>query len=185
MLFTKKKVFSLTEKQIKKDILSPDGEVILKINLRYPQLNCPKGDPLLQNAAPFYERFAESLLYYAERDLKEEALKNKGSEPHSVYLRWESPFCDEKYLSVLLEVGISLGDGQLKCQRKAQVWERKFGTKCTLNEFFTKERQRELKREMKEKYGDGFDIQLFLKDSDGYSFYIPSERGFLSVSVSA
>lgn len=185
MLFTKKKVFSLTEKQIKRDILSPEGEVVLKINLRYPQLNCPKGDPLLQNAAPFYERFAESLLFYAERDLKEEALKNRGAEPYSIYLRWESPYCDEKYLSVFLEVGISLGDGNIKCQRKSQVWERKFGTKCPLKEFFTKERQNELKSEMKEKYGESFDIQLFLKTAEGYCFYIPSERGFQSVSVTA
>lgn len=143
MLFTKKKRFSIAEKQIKEEEKDQNGNTLLKINLRYPEITANKKDPLLISAEKFYKSFANELFKYAKEDLKKTALKvyNENSEsfvPFSACLKYEITYLTEEFLSVLLTVSVSDGKGEASVSRKAQVWERSFGTKCKPTYFISK-----------------------------------------------
>ena len=95
MLFSKKKKFEITEKQIKEEISSPDGAVILKINLKYPQIDCPKNDKMKIHAKPLYEKIAIGFSEYARTELSKKALDTYNAEPNgfspfSAVMCWES-----------------------------------------------------------------------------------------------
>lgn len=189
MLFSKKTRFSVCEKQIKEDILSESGTIVLKLNLKYPNITCPKRDPLLQNAAPFYPRLAEGFAYYARADLKKAALAafNASPEsftPFSAVMRWEKTFEDERYISFLIDILVSDGALPPITERKTQVWERKFGTKCKIGQFFNK---KDVDNIINDYIGDEnkkrFERELFTLSQDGLVFYLRTKNGFDAIKV--
>ena len=69
MLLTKRPRFLVSEQQIKEELFAPDGATVLKINLRFPQIQCDKKDPLFKTAVPLYPRVADSVFKYAKTEL--------------------------------------------------------------------------------------------------------------------
>lgn len=194
MLFVKKTRFSLSEKQIKEELTAPDGGVALVINLRYPQINCPKKDPLAKNAMPFYPRLAEGFADYAKTDLLKTAIKAKKEDPEnfkpfSAVMSFETTFENEKYLSVAVELSVSDGKSPPMRQKKTQVWERKYGTKCPFTEFFdTKDIPRLIENYIGKENRKRFEREVFTINEKGFEFYISAaneyETFFVPISES-
>lgn len=188
MLFTKKIKFSLIEKQIKEEILSEDGKPLLKLNLKYPEIQCPKKDPLRKNALPFYQRLAEGLLHYAKNDFLKSAKRAfEGSEsfmPFSVVMRWTKTHESEKYLSILIEISFSDGKSEPMYERKTQIWERKFGTKCRFSDFFdTKNIPHLIDTYIGSEHKKRFERDTFTLNEDRFEFFIRDGNGYLQKSI--
>jgi hypothetical protein len=191
MLFTKKIKFSLIERQIKEEILSDNGTPLLKINLKYPEIQCQKKDPLRKNACEFYKRLSDGLIYYAKNDLLKSAKRAQAEcdgefIPYSVVMRWENTYESEKYLSILLEISISDGLSEPFKERKTQVWERKFGTKTRFSEFFDK---KDITR-LIEAYIGGenkkrLERDIFTLSENKIDFHIRNGGGYIVKSIPA
>ena len=69
MLLTRKTIFSVCEAQIKEDVFSDDKILLLKINLKYPDVRCNKNDPLNKYAVPFYKKLADGFCDFAKNEL--------------------------------------------------------------------------------------------------------------------
>ncbi len=188
MLFSKKTKFSVSEKQIKEDILSDNGMLLVRLNLRYPNITCPKRDPLIHNAVPFYPRLAEGIAYYARSDLKKAAMSAYNSSPDgfmpfSAVMRWEKTFENESYLSLLIDISVCDGIEPPMTERKTQVWERKFGTKCRFSQFFKSKSIDVIKDYVGEENKKRFDRELFTLSENGAVFYLRDNGGYTSVEV--
>lgn len=137
MLFTKKKVFAVSEKIVKEDILDQSGEILVKINLRLPILECPKNDPLLKSAVPFYEKLNESFLEFAKVALKESAekAKNRSSDtfvPFGAVAKFKVERDTDEHLTITEEFSVSNGKPEPFTESKTQIWDRKTGTLCKI-----------------------------------------------------
>lgn len=190
MLFSKKKKFEITEKQIKEEIRSPDGAVILKINLKYPQIDCPKNDKMKVHAKPLYEKIAIGFSEYAKTELSKKALDTYNAEPNgfspfSAVMCWESTYLDESYLSILLDISVSDSKGNRSLQRKTQVWDRKSGLKCDCLDFISAHRLKEIKKaNAKGESGGFFHKDLFVLRDGKIEFFIMKDGGYIPLSVS-
>ncbi len=191
MLFTKKIKFSLIERQIKEELLSDNGTPLLKLNLKYPEIQCHKKDPLRKNAFEFYKRLAEGLEHYAKNDfLKTAKIAKSSSEsvfvPYSVVMRWENTFESEKYLSILIEISISDGRNEPFKERKTQVWERKFGTKTHFSEFFDrKDIPRFIESYIGAENKKRFERDVFTLRDDRFEFHLRDGSGYIIRSIPA
>ncbi len=189
MLFTKRKQFRLLNEQIKEEIASPNGEVVLKINLRYPKIQCPKGDKMAVYAKPLYEKIALGLCQYAKTELYKKALETysaqpQGFAPFSAVMSWENTYIDENYLSVLLDISIGNSNGIASTQKKTQVWDRKSGVMCTANDFLSADALKELKRDCAKKdEGVCFHKELFLLREGTIQFLLMKEGGYVPLSL--
>lgn len=137
MLFTKKVPFSITEAQIKEDILSPENVILVKLNLRYPQFNCPKGDPLLKNAKPLYENIINNLAEFAKTELSKSALAeykadDKSFRPFAAVTQWEVTEDTKDILSIHLTISIGDGKNPPSITEKSQIWDRHTGNLITV-----------------------------------------------------
>ena len=188
-MFAKKKKFEITEKQIKEEIRSPDGTVVLKINLKFPKIDCPKGDKLRLHAKPLYEKIANGFADYAKAELSKKALDAYNAEPNgfspfSAVTRWESTFIDESYLSIILDVSVSDGKGSRSLQRKTQVWDRKSGLKCNCLDFISADRFKEIKKANAKSPESGFfHKELFVLRQGEIVFYIMKDGDYIPLSV--
>jgi hypothetical protein len=186
MLFSKKKRFSISDKLIKEDISTENGDILIKVNLRYPEIVCADKDPLSRNAVGFYKRIAEGFLHSVKQDMVKiasERKKNDGSfVPFSAVMRWTKTFENEDFLSFVIEFSVWDGKSSQSVERKTQVWERKFGTKCRSSYFFE---PKKLKEEFANLYGEKtkFDKDLFALCEDGFEFYTKGENGYKTYRI--
>ena len=184
MLFNKKNRFSISEKQIKEEIKSPEGIIALRLNLRYPELKCPARDPLSVNAVPFYKRIAEGFADYARHELAPVAFaasKSEGFAPYSAVMTYEKCFDDEKYLSFFIDVSVSDGIEPPRIERKTQVWERKFGTKCRFVDFFEPKDACTIFEGVEKRAADR---ELFVMREGGLEFFIRKENRYEPIFAS-
>ncbi len=180
MLFTKKSTLSVEEKQIKQEVKNQAGQTVLKINLRYPEIKCGKRDPLSVNAAPFYKRLAEGFLHYAKTELAgvaELACKSADFAPYSAVMSYEQCQCDGEYISFYVDIAVSDGVNPPITERKTQVWERKFGTKCRFCDFFRPADANSIFEGFDKR---AIDRELFVKRGEEFEFFVRKESGFAS-----
>lgn len=186
MLFTKKKRFSVTDKSIKEDILDANGDILIKINVRYPEIQCNERDPLNHNAVKFYKRIAESFAHSAKQDMAKAAEERKKSDidfvPFSAVMRWSKTFESDDFLGFVIEFSVWDGKGKQSIERKTQVWERKFGTKCRFNYFFESKILKETFT-LSDKEKKSFDKELFALCENGFEFYLKGENGYKTYSL--
>ncbi len=186
MLFSKKKRFSISDKLIKEDISTENGDILIKVNLRYPEIACTEKDPLGHNAVGFYKRIAESFLHSVKQDMAKIASERKKMDesfvPFSAVMRWTKTFENEDFLSFVIEFSVWDGKSSQSVERKTQVWERKFGTKCKSTYFFE---SKQLKEEFANLYGEKtrFDKELFALCEDGFEFYVKGESGYKTYRI--
>ncbi len=189
MLFTKRKRFEITEKQIKEELISQNGSTVLKINLKYPQIECPKGDKMSINAKPLYEKIANSFAEYAKTELYKKALDLYNADPNnfsplSAVMVWENTFLNESYLSILLDISISDSHGNKSLQRKTQVWDRIKGLKCSYHDFITPDSLKELKKSNALTEDRGFfHKDLFVLRENTIEFYVMKNGGYYPLSL--
>ncbi len=144
MLFNKKIKFSISESQIKEDFCADDKTVVLRVNLRFPQITCPKTDPLFKTAMPFYKSLGSGFYDYCKNGLFPIALKTykENSDlfsPYSAIMRWENTFTDGGYISVIQKISVSDGNTPPITDIKTQVWQRQNGRKCKIWDFVSKD----------------------------------------------
>lgn len=187
MLFAKKIHFSVSEKQIKEEIKSAEGDTLLRINIRYPELICPKRDPLLRFALPFYKQFAENFAEYARRELIKTAQKAKNASadtflPFAAVMRWEKTYENERFVSFFIDISVSNVNSPPVTERHTQVWERERGTKCRTSLFFEPETFESLFNSLvgKERKKQ-FDRELFVLRENGLEFFLRTQGGYTPI----
>ena len=188
MLFTKKKRFEITNSQIKEELSAKDGTVVLKLNLKYPQIQCPKGDKLNVYAIPLYKKIALGLVQHAKGEIYKKALDSYNSEatdflPFSVVMNWENTFINEKYISILLD--ISLGDNNgVSSQKQTQVWDRKTGLKCNIGDFLSSDTVKRTKKDLKAtKESAFFHKELFVLREGAIEFFLMEKGNYIPFSI--
>lgn len=184
MLIKKKIRFYVDEKRVKEEITSENGEVLLKINMRYPEVVCPKKEPLAKDCAPFYENIANAFLHYAKTDLSGQAKRAykaspDGFLPYSAVMLWEKTLENDDYLSVLFDISVSDGINPPSVQRKTQVWSRADGRKCKISDFLQKEKIKELTEAHKKQ----FNKELFVLRENAVEFFIYAEGVYKSCII--
>ncbi len=184
MLFKKKTRFEIADGLIKEEIT--DGNVALvRLNIKYPDIKCKERDPLSHNAVGFYKRVAENLAYYAKSDLlaaaRTERTKNADTfMPYSVCMRYGVTYLSDEYLSILLEISVSDGAGIPMTEKKAQVWERKFGTKCKPTYFMSKaELDKRISDILPSEYKSRPCTDNFILRERGYEFFIENGKSIV------
>lgn len=183
MLFSKKKQFAILEKQIKEELKDENGRTVLRLNLRYPELQCPKKDPLTRFAEPLYKKLAEGFAEYAKTELfkKAKALTNEDFMPFSALMRFEKAFEDERFLSILVEFSVSDGKTEAFTERKAQTWDRKSGTLCGCNDFLERKTIDALKKEHRKL----FDKTLFVLRNNEIVFFVGDKTVSVPTDIKA
>lgn len=176
MLLKKKKRFSITEGQIKEELLSPDGRLLVRVNIKYPNIDCEKGDPLSIFAKDFYKDLAESLLQNAKNGIYSSSLEVLNSSPEgflpfAVLMRYEITLENQDFLSIVTDISISDGKENKTAARTTQVWERAFGTKCPISYFLTKQELKELKSSLEPSIKKHFNPSLFALNGEDVVFY--------------
>ncbi len=185
MLLTKKTKFSVSESQLKENVMSPDGVLLIKMNFRYPDIKCNKKDPLEKYAKRFYENIVSAFSDFVKKELSAIALsayKSKPEQflPYSALIRFEKTFLDENYLSMLLDISVSDGFNPPRLERKTQVWERKYGTKCRCSYFISK---KQLESFVPEDDKKRIDRELFVLRDNGLEFFIRNDNVYTSFVV--
>ncbi len=185
MLLNKKTKFSVSETQIKEDIVTPDGDLLLKINIRYPDIKCAKNDPLAKYAKKFYGDISSAFLEFAKKELSKAALSayKAGVEtflPYSAVMRYVVTLESKDYLSIMLDIAVSDGINPPSVERKTQVWERKYGSKCRHSDFISK---KSLKAQVPETDKKLFDYELFVLREGGMEFFIRNSNSYSSVLI--
>lgn len=181
MLLTRKNKFLLTEAQIKEDITSKSGDILLKINLKYPDIRCGKSDPLSKYAVGFYKNLAKCFESFAKNELlaAANAAYNTNKDtflPFAAVMKYEITLQNADFLSVITDISVSDGADSPSLERKTQVWDRKSGMLCRLSDFVSKEKI----EEWIQKYGKSIKhselfalrenkIELFVSNSNGYT----------------
>ncbi len=187
MLLTKRPRFLVSEQQIKEELFAPDGATVLKINLRFPQIQCDKKDPLFKTAAPLYPRVADSVFKYAKTELYAMAQRaySASSEdflPFAALMRWENTFEDSDYLSILLDISASDGKAPPSVERKTQVWDRRKGTLCQLTDFASPDKLKAFAAEQGiPKAKQLCKNRLFVLKEKGIVLYFPNMNGYTSI----
>ncbi len=189
MLLTKKKSLCIEEATVKREV--QDGEICLvKINLRYPRLDCGKKDSMLLFAKDFYKNLAEAFENYAVDELSKKAKEvyNANPEefvPFSALMKYEVTRLDEKFLSVITDISVCDGVNPPSIERKTQVWERDFGTKCKAQYFMPKkEIQKMLTEALGKDESKKIDLELFVMRKENLEFFLRENGNYKSVELS-
>ncbi len=188
MLFNKKNRFQITERQIKEDIKNSDGVIMLKLNLRYPEIKCAKNDPLSKYAEKFYSQTAKAFSEYAKGDFLSSAntvysARKEEFVPFSVVMRWECTFDNSEYLSIVTDFSVSDGINPPFNEKQTQVWSRKSGTKCTFHQLFDKNKLKNLTEPLLDKSEKKyFDKELFALRDNNVEFYILQKDRYRTLS---
>lgn len=187
MLFAKKNRFFIEEGHIKEDLTDNDGIVMVKINIRYPDIKCGKRDKMAVFAKDFYKEAADAFKKSAIDELlpaAQAAYKSNQNEfvPFAAVMKYEITLENKAFLSVIQDITVSDGKCNLINKKKTQVWEREYGTKCKLSYFLNKKEVKEL---IKEHFDNekSFDKELFVMRDDGYEFFISQGDGYISKVV--
>lgn len=184
MLITKKNKFSVGEACIKEELCSPAGIPLLRLNLKCPDIQCPERDKLAVFARGFYKKLLNSFAEYARGELLKEAEKAynaapEGFVPYAALISYNVTYLDKRFLSVVTDISVSDGNGALSCERKTQVWEREYGTKCKYLYFISK---KQLDSVLSESFPDEpkkqIDRDLFALNDNGMVFYLKNECGY-------
>lgn len=189
MLLTKKKSFSVEEATIKREVKGEDGACLVRINIRYPDIACGKKDPLSIFARDFYKNVAEAFCKYAETELYKRAKTvyesdKDGFLPFSAVMKYEITALDERLFSVYTDMAVSDGRNEPSVERKAQVWERDFGTKCKAQYFMPKKVLHEKLSEILEKDElKRIDPELFVMRDGALEFFLRENGKYRSVSI--
>ncbi len=189
MLFNKKTQPLIQEKQIKEDFKNNEGAVLLKVNLKYPQLKCQRNDPLKKYAVDFYEKLSKGFYDYAKGELFPLAKmffeKNKESfMPFSALMKWECTFENPQYLSIMTDVSVSDGINPPYLERQTQIWDKINGTKCGFNQLFQKdEAKKEIKAVLEKEEKAFFDKELFILREETVDFLLRRKDGYSSISL--
>lgn len=183
MLLTKKNKFALGEAHVKEELCGEDGAVLLKINLKCPEIECKKGDSLAVFARDFYKNFINAFAEYAKTELFKAALAAyKGAPqeflPYSALMTYEVTYLDERFLSVVTDISVYDGIKGIGRERKTQVWEREYGTKCKISYFLSKNKLDEIKKSLTRKQKRNADFELFALTEKGIELYLRSEDGY-------
>ncbi len=184
MLFTKKVRFSINEKQQKEDIPDENGNVLVKVNLRYPEIKCSKKDVLFGFCSKLYPKMANGFFDYAKKDLKQIAQKvrNENAEsflPFSALMKWENLFIDERFLCILTDISVSDGKNVPNLERRIEVWEREYGTKCRFSYFFKNDAKKVIQNEvLDDENRKSFDKELFALTKDGFEFHVKQKHSY-------
>lgn len=193
MLFVKKERLILGEACIKEELSDSEGVILLKINLKCPEINAKKREPLSVFAKNFYSDLINSFAEYAKTELLK-AAREKYSEstegflPFAAVMNYRVTRFDERFLSVVIDISVSDGAGNISHERKTQVWERSFGTKCrhtclindkVLDEYllqsFSKKEIKRIDRELFALTDNGF--ELYIRRGSEYTFVcVPYEK---------
>lgn len=185
MLLNRKTKFSISEAQIKEDVKAPDGTLLLKINIKYPSIKCAKKDPLSKYAVRFYVDVSSAFLEFAKKELIKTALNAYNADkenfsPYSAVMRYEVTLENQDYLSVMLDIAIFDGKNTSSLERKTQVWERKYGTKCKYTNFISK---KQLLEHISETEKKRFDRDLFVLREGALEFFIRNGDGYSKILI--
>ncbi|MBO5870252.1 MAG: hypothetical protein J6Q89_05825 [Clostridia bacterium] len=186
MLLTKKTKFSVSESQIKEDVLSKDGILLLKINVKYPDIVCAKDDCLARYAKKFYADVSKAFVDFAKTELAKRALNSYNTDkdgflPYSALMKYDVTLLSKDYLSVMFDLSVSDGKEILSVEKKTQVWERKNGTKCRCIDFLNKQ---EIDDVAKQSGIKQIDSDLFVLREDGLEFFVKKENKYFSFQFS-
>ncbi len=188
MLLTKKKSLCIEDSVIKREV-TDEGICLVKINLRYPEIVCGKKDCLQLFARDFYKSLAESFEKYAANELLKKAKAAYSADPNSfnafsALMKYEITRLDEKFLSVVTDISVCDGINPPSIERKTQVWERSFGTKCKAHYFMPK---KELLKALSDVLGkDGLkrlDPELFVLRDGNMEFFLREEGKYRAVTL--
>ncbi len=183
MLLNRKTKFSISETQIKEEVDAPDGTLLLKINIKHPNIKCAKKDPLSKYAVKFYIDVSSAFLEFAKKDLAKTALSAYNADkenflPYSAVMRYEVTLENADYLSVMLDIAVFDGKNTSSFERKTQVWERKYGTKCKYTNFVPK---KQLATHISETEKKRFDRDLFVLREGVLEFFIRNGDGYSKI----
>lgn len=184
MLLTKKNKFLITEAQIKEDLLAQNGDVLLKINIKYPDIRCGKNDPLNNYAVGFYNNLAKSFSNLAKTELLAAANTAYTANadtflPYAAVIKYEMTLQNADFLSVITDISVSDGVSTPSLERKTQVWDRKNGTLCRMSDFIAKEKTEELIK----KYGKTIKRnELFVLRDNNIEMFVANGNGYISIS---
>ncbi len=189
MLFNKNNRFRITEKQIKEEIKNSEGAVILRLNLRFPEIKCPKSDPMSKVAMGFYEKISKTFAQYAKGELfaAAENIYKSSKEtfsPFSALMKYEITLDNTEILSVVTEFSVSNGTNPPYCQRQTQVWNRKNGTKHRFSQLFDTEKlKNKLDVILEKSQRRYFDKELFVLRENCVEFYLALNEGYKTLSI--
>ena len=149
MLFTKKNRIYAEDQQTKEEIKNPEGDVLLKINLRFPNIRCPRNHPLEKDAVKFYKKLREGFEGFCKTELltiAKEARKTnpEGFTPFSALSKWENTFENDKFISLVLDFSVSDGNSKPDTERKTQIWEKETGRLCSFSYFFQSDQEKKV-----------------------------------------
>ena len=188
LILTKKKELRIEEATVKKDVF--EGDIcLLRINLRYPDIVCGKKDPLLTFACGLYKNIASAFLQYAESEIfkraREAYIADSGAfAPFAAIMKYEITRCDGEFLSVILDMSVGDGRNNLTVERKTQVWERAFGTKCKSDYFMPKkEIESALAKSLERDEIKRLDYELFALRDKGLEFFLRENGGYRSICI--
>jgi hypothetical protein len=189
MLLTKKKSFCIEEATVKREVT--DGEnCLVRINLRYPDLVCGKKDCMQLFAKDFYKNIADAFEKYATDELVKKAKTAyaedpEGFKPFSALMKYEVTRLDEKFLSVMTDISVCDGKNPPSVERKTQVWERDFGTKCKAHYFMPKKDiLLRLSEALEKDDMKRTDLELFVLRQDSLEFFLRGDGDYRSVVIS-
>ncbi len=179
MLLARKNKFALGEIKIKEELCAEDGAVLLRINLKCPDIECKKGDSLFVFARDFYKKLISAFDEYAKTELFKAALAAytrapQEFMPYSALMTYNVTYFDERFLSVVTDITVYEGTNDARTDRKTQVWEREYGTKCRISYFLSNSELDEIKKSLTRKQKRNADFDLFALTEKGIEIYLPS-----------
>ncbi|MBO4452988.1 MAG: hypothetical protein J5793_03545 [Clostridia bacterium] len=170
----------MAERLIKKDIADPSGSILVKVNLRSPEIRCASAkDPLKRHAVPFYVSLSDTLASYAEGDLFKAASKRSGTEgfiPFAAVMNWEMTCNSDNYISFVTDISISDGRSGDR-ERRTQIWDRKTGQRCVFYDFFLPGSAGKMASKVMPGNEKRFDRELFVLRENGYEFFKRNGKG--------
>ncbi len=189
MLFNKKQ-FMITEKQIKEDIKNRDGEILIKLNLRYPEIKCPKNHPMSKFACKFYSELPKTFVQYAKGELLSAAQtvyagKREDFTPFSVLMKWENTFENTNYLSIVVDFLVCDGINPPFLERKTQIWNKVSGLKCRFDDLIRRDKFKEAISKILDKDQiRRLNKDLFVLRENSIDFYMIEKNGYKTISFS-
>ena len=175
MFFSKKERLSIEETCVKKDLAASDNKVLVKINLRAPDIRCAsKKDPLLRRAKPFYDSLVSTLLACAENEIFKAATAKFAADPDArpaaAVMNWRITYLSDKYASFITDISVSDG-ANAEFRRRTQIWDRESGQRVTFS--FLPEKARLAAKRALYPEGKAKDPETFALCEEGIEFFAP------------
>lgn len=113
---------SVIEKKIKSKIRVGERVAVIE-NIKYPYFESEKHTKLCKKMNEFYSSVAEKYSYHARGKLLKKAKNIKGtsSGPYHVGMNYTIALCDDRILSIVLDVTFSHGKN-IRTRRFSQMW---------------------------------------------------------------